>query len=193
MLVERYVEHGRHVEVQVLADEHGNVVHLFERDCSAQRRHQKVLEEAPSPTISAEVRAVLTDSAVALAAQVGYANAGTVEFLVVGGGGVLPGDEHPAPGRAPGHRAECPSPAALDLVASSCRVAAGEPLPFKQDDVACTGHAIEARVYAEDAFNGFLPQAGRPSSSAGRRAPASTPPWSPGRRSARRTTRCSAR
>ena len=82
LLIERYVENGRHVEVQVLADTHGHVVHLFERDCSAQRRHQKVIEEAPSPSVTEEVRAVLTDSAVALARTVGYVNAGTVEFLV---------------------------------------------------------------------------------------------------------------
>ncbi len=86
ILLERYVERGRHVEVQVLADHHGNVVHLFERDCSAQRRHQKVIEEAPAPTISDAVRTVLHDSAVALAKQVGYTNAGTVEFLVESGG-----------------------------------------------------------------------------------------------------------
>ena len=109
LLVERYVERGRHVEVQVLADSHGNVVHLFERDCSAQRRHQKVLEEAPAPGLSEAARRTLLDSAVALTREVGYENAGTVEFLVAGRegcrGGLLPRDEHPPPGRAPGHRA----------------------------------------------------------------------------------------
>jgi acetyl/propionyl-CoA carboxylase alpha subunit len=165
ILLERYVERGRHVEVQVLADRHGNVVHLYERDCSAQRRHQKVLEEAPAATISQAARTVLLDSAVALAKQVGYENAGTVEFLVSGETGeeevfflemnTRLQVEHPVTelvvsvGGAP-----------LDLVDLQLRVAAGEPLPFTQDDVRCTGHAIEARVYAEDPFNGFLPQAG---------------------------------
>ena len=161
ILVERYVEHGRHVEVQVLADEHGNVVHLFERDCSAQRRHQKVLEEAPAPTISAEVRRVLTDSAVALCREVGYTNAGTVEFLVSGEEvfflemNTRLQVEHPVT-----ELAVSVAGGPLDLVRLQLLVAAGEPLPFKQDDVALTGHAIEARVYAEDAFHGFLPQAG---------------------------------
>ena len=156
ILVERYVEHGRHVEVQVLADEHGNVVHLFERDCSAQRRHQKVIEEAPAPTVSAAVRKVLHDSAVALARQVGYVNAGTVEFLVAGEEvfflemNTRLQVEHPVTELVTG----------VDLVQLQLRIAAGEPLPFTQDELTCTGHAFEARVYAEDAFNGFLPQAG---------------------------------
>ncbi|CAN5229592.1 acetyl/propionyl/methylcrotonyl-CoA carboxylase subunit alpha [soil metagenome] len=160
LLVERYVEHGRHVEVQILADAHGNVVHLFERDCSAQRRHQKVIEEAPAPTISAAMRRLLHESALALAREVGYVNAGTVEFLVSG----EPGQEeayflemntrlqveHPVTEMVTG----------LDIVQLQIRVAAGEPLPFAQTDLTCNGHAFEARVYAEDAFNGFLPQAG---------------------------------
>ncbi|MGZ4488157.1 MAG: acetyl/propionyl/methylcrotonyl-CoA carboxylase subunit alpha [Nocardioides sp.] len=156
ILVERYVEHGRHVEVQVLADHHGNVVHLFERDCSAQRRHQQVIEEAPAPTISPEVRRVLTESAVALAREVGYTNAGTVEFLVSGEEvfflemNTRLQVEHPVTELVTG----------LDLVHLQLKVAAGEPLPFTQADLSCTGHAFEARVYAEDAFNGFLPQAG---------------------------------
>jgi acetyl-CoA/propionyl-CoA carboxylase biotin carboxyl carrier protein len=156
ILVERYVEHGRHVEVQVLADAHGNVVHLFERDCSTQRRHQKVIEEAPAPTISEEVRRVLTESAVALAKEVGYVNAGTVEFLVSGEEvfflemNTRLQVEHPVTELVTG----------LDLVKLQLMVAAGEPLPFTQDDVRLDGHAIEARVYAEDAFHGFLPQAG---------------------------------
>jgi acetyl-CoA/propionyl-CoA carboxylase biotin carboxyl carrier protein len=156
ILVERYVEHGRHVEVQVLADGHGTVVHLFERDCSAQRRHQKVIEEAPAPTVSEHVRRVLTESAVALAKQVGYVNAGTVEFLVSGEEvfflemNTRLQVEHPVTELVTG----------LDLVQLQLRIAAGEPLPFTQDEVTLDGHAFEARVYAEDAFNGFLPQAG---------------------------------
>ncbi len=161
ILVERYVERGRHVEVQILADEHGNVVHLFERDCSTQRRHQKVIEEAPAPTISEEVRRTLTEASVALATQVGYTNAGTVEFLVDGEEvfflemNTRLQVEHPVTELVVFVRGE-----ALDLVQLQLRIAAGEPLPMTQDDIRLDGHAIEARVYAEDAFNGFLPQAG---------------------------------
>ncbi|KQW47486.1 carbamoyl-phosphate synthase subunit L [Nocardioides sp. Root1257] len=158
MLVEKYVEHGRHIEVQVLADAHGNVVHLFERDCSTQRRHQKVLEEAPAPTITPEIRELVTSSAVALSRHVGYENAGTVEFLLdadTGEAYFLEMNtrlqvEHPVTEAITG----------LDLVELQLRVAAGEPLPITQADVTVTGHAIEARVYAEDSFGGFLPQAG---------------------------------
>ncbi len=158
ILVEKYVEHGRHIEVQVLADAHGHVVHLFERDCSTQRRHQKVLEEAPAPTITPEVRRLVTESAVALAREVGYVNAGTVEFLLdadTGEAFFLEMNtrlqvEHPVTELVTG----------LDLVRLQLAVAAGEPLPFTQDDVTLDGHAIEARVYAEDPFHDFLPQAG---------------------------------
>ncbi len=163
MLVEKYVEHGRHIEVQVIGDSHGNVVHLFERDCSTQRRHQKVLEEAPAPTITEEIRELVTSSAVALASHVGYQNAGTVEFLLdadTGEAYFLEMNtrlqvEHPVTELAVTVRG-----APLDLVDLQLRVAAGEPLPFEQADVALAGHAIEARVYAEDSWNGFLPQAG---------------------------------
>ena len=158
MLVEKYVEHGRHIEVQVLADGYGNVVHLHERDCSTQRRHQKVLEEAPAPTISDAVRRLVTDSAVALAREVGYTNAGTVEFL-------LDTETDEAYFLEMNTRLQVEHPVTeavtgIDLVQAQLEVAAGEPLPFRQDDITVTGHAIEARVYAEDSFGGFLPQAG---------------------------------
>jgi 3-methylcrotonyl-CoA carboxylase alpha subunit/acetyl-CoA/propionyl-CoA carboxylase biotin carboxyl carrier protein len=159
LLIEKYVERGRHIEVQVMADAHGTAIHLYERDCSTQRRHQKVLEEAPAPTITPEVRDLVTSSAVALAKQVGYRNAGTVEFLLDEATGepyflemnTRLQVEHPVTEAITG----------LDLVELQLRVAAGEQLPITQDDVTVTGHAIEARVYAEDSFGGFLPQAGR--------------------------------
>jgi acetyl-CoA/propionyl-CoA carboxylase biotin carboxyl carrier protein len=159
ILVEKYVEHGRHIEVQILADEHGNVIHLFERDCSTQRRHQKVLEEAPGPTMTPEIRQRVTSAAVALAQEVGYTNAGTVEFLLdtaTGEAYFLEMNtrlqvEHPVT------EAICGD---IDLVEQQLRIAAGEPLTLAQSDLAINGHAIEARVYAEDSFNGFLPQAG---------------------------------
>ncbi len=163
MLVEKYVESGRHIEVQVLADSHGNVVHLFERDCSTQRRHQKVLEEAPAPTITATQRDEVTSAAVALSRQVGYENAGTVEFLLDNATGrtyflemnTRLQVEHPVTEMAVAIKG-----ARVDLVELQLRVASGEELPFAQDDVRLDGHAIEARIYAEDSFGGFLPQAG---------------------------------
>ena len=166
LLVEKYVESGRHIEVQVFGDTHGDVVHLFERDCSTQRRHQKVLEEAPAPTISAEQRAAITSSAVALAQQCGYTGAGTVEFLLDNATGEFYflemntrlQVEHPVTEEVVRVRGE-----RVDLVELQLRVAAGEPLGFTQDDVTLEGHAVEARVYAEDSFHGFLPQAGRTS------------------------------
>ncbi|MEU0312576.1 biotin carboxylase N-terminal domain-containing protein [Nocardioides sp. NPDC006273] len=161
LLIEKYVERGRHIEVQVFGDTHGNVIHLFERDCSVQRRHQKVIEEAPAPTLTDEQRDLVLTSAVALAKQVGYTGAGTVEFLLddaTGEAYFLEMNtrlqvEHPVTEEITG----------VDLVALQLRVAAGGSLGITQDDVRVEGHAIEVRVYAEDAFEGFLPQAGRTS------------------------------
>ncbi|MEI7056236.1 biotin carboxylase N-terminal domain-containing protein [Nocardioides sp. CCNWLW239] len=161
LLIEKYVERGRHIEVQVFGDTHGNVIHLFERDCSTQRRHQKVIEEAPAPTLTDDQRNLVLTSAVALAKQVGYTGAGTVEFLLddaTGDAYFLEMNtrlqvEHPVTEEITG----------VDLVALQLRVAAGDRLGITQDDVRVDGHAIEVRVYAEDAFEGFLPQAGRTS------------------------------
>ena len=161
VFIEPYLERGRHVEVQIIGDTHGNVVHLGERECSIQRRNQKIVEESPSASISAEVRAALCEGAVALARHVGYEGAGTVEFMVGDGGSVSTITflevntrlqvEHPVTEAVTG----------LDLVELQLRVAAGEPLPFVQDDVVITGHAIEVRVVAEDPAAGWMPSTGR--------------------------------
>jgi len=161
LYVERLVEQPRHVEFQVIADHHGHVVHLFERECSLQRRHQKVIEESPSVVMTPSLRARMGDAAVAATRAAGYRNAGTIEFLVEGEGDAARfyflemntrlQVEHPVTEAVSG----------IDLVHAQIAVATGSPLPWSQDDLSPRGHAIECRVYAEDPANGFLPQAGR--------------------------------
>ena len=161
LYVERLVERPRHIEIQIFADAHGGCVSLFERECSIQRRHQKVIEESPSPVMTPELRARMGEAAVAAARACGYQNAGTVEFLVEGGDTETPRFfflemntrlqvEHPVTELVTG----------FDLVRAQLLVAAGQPLPFPAGRLAQRGHAIELRVYAEDPSNGFLPQAG---------------------------------
>jgi acetyl-CoA/propionyl-CoA carboxylase, biotin carboxylase, biotin carboxyl carrier protein len=159
LLVERFMHRPRHVEIQVLADVHGNVVHLGERECSLQRRHQKIVEEAPSPFITAEVRRAMGDRAVAAARACGYVGAGTVEFIM--------SDERPDEYffMEMNTRLQVEHPVTemiygLDLVALQLQVAEGRALPFTQDDIAMRGHAVEARIYAEDPARDFLPTGG---------------------------------
>jgi 3-methylcrotonyl-CoA carboxylase alpha subunit len=163
MLIEKYVTRPRHIEIQVFADAHGTCVHLFERDCSLQRRHQKVVEEAPAPGMPDEMRQQMGAAAVAAARAVGYVGAGTVEFIADASDGLKANAfyfmemntrlqvEHPVTEMITG----------LDLVELQLRAAAGEPLGLAQDDIAISGHAVEARLYAEDPASGFLPQTGR--------------------------------
>jgi len=163
MLIEKFIASPRHIEIQVFADGHGNVVHLFERDCSLQRRHQKVIEEAPAPGMSEELRNIMGDAACNAARAVGYQGAGTVEFIVDGEEGLKADGfyfmemntrlqvEHPVTEMITG----------TDLVEWQLRIASGEILPLTQDELQINGHAVEARVYAEDPETGFLPSTGR--------------------------------
>ena len=161
LYVEKLIEQPRHVEVQVFGDHFGNVVHLFERECSIQRRHQKVIEESPSPVVSPATRQRMGDAAVAAARAVGYQNAGTVEFLFEGHGDTARfyflemntrlQVEHPVTEEVTG----------VDLVRAQIAIASGQRLPWTQEQLTQRGHAIECRIYAEDPAGGFLPQAGR--------------------------------
>lgn len=163
VLVEKYIAQPRHIEVQVFGDNHGNVVHLFERDCSLQRRHQKVIEEAPAPGMTETVRRAMTDAAITAARAIDYSGAGTVEFIVDGSGPLRVDGfwfmemntrlqvEHPVTEAITG----------LDLVEWQLRVASNESLPCTQEELGIEGHAVEARLYAEDVAGGFLPATGQ--------------------------------
>lgn len=155
--LERWLERARHVEVQILADAGGSVIHLGERACSVQRRHQKMIEESPAPGLAPQVRAALADAAVRVASALGYRNAGTIEFLVSGDEffflevNARIQVEHPVTEATTG----------IDLVAAQIAIAGGEPLPLRQEDVRWSGFAVECRISAEDPHNGFLPSLGR--------------------------------
>jgi len=156
LIVEKLIEHGRHIEVQIAGDGTGNVIHLFERECSLQRRHQKLIEEAPAANLPAALRERMTDDATRLGKRLNYRGVGTVEFIVGGGDyyflEVNPRlqVEHPVTEMVTG----------IDIVELMLRIAAGEGLPFEQDDIACAGHAVEARICAEDAADNFMPCTG---------------------------------
>ena len=158
LYIERYIKEARHIEVQVLADTHGNAVHLFERECTLQRRYQKIIEEAPSPSVSESTRKKITDSALKLTRGINYTNAGTIEYLMDDQENFFFIEmntriqvEHPVTEMITG----------LDIVREQIRIAAGEPLSISQDDLKINGHAIEARLYAEDPANEFMPATGR--------------------------------
>jgi acetyl-CoA carboxylase biotin carboxylase subunit len=157
LYLEKYVDRPRHIEIQIFGDAHGHIVYLGERECSVQRRHQKVIEESPSPTMTAELRRAMGEAAVRLAKEAGYTNAGTVEFLVDAQRNFYFLEvnarlqvEHPVTEMVTG----------LDLVKLQIRVAASEPLPFSQEHVKLSGHAVECRLYAEDPGNQFFPSPG---------------------------------
>jgi acetyl-CoA carboxylase, biotin carboxylase subunit len=156
--LEKFIDRPRHVEVQILADSHGNVLHCWDRDCSLQRRHQKLVEEATAPTLPLEVRSEIGQAAVRLARTVGYVNAGTCEFLVDADNRFYFIEvnariqvEHPVTEMVTG----------IDLVQQQIRIAAGEPLPYRQEDIVTRGHAIECRINSEDPDNDFRPSPGR--------------------------------
>ncbi|MBW2401206.1 MAG: ATP-grasp domain-containing protein, partial [Deltaproteobacteria bacterium] len=158
VFLERYVARARHIEIQILGDAHGNIVHLGERECSIQRRHQKILEESPSPRVDANLREAMGEAALRLASELGYESAGTVEFLLDDDSGEFfflevntrLQVEHPVTEMVTG----------IDLVREQLRIAAGEPLGYEQIDISFSGAAIEARLYAEDPANDFLPATG---------------------------------